>query len=473
MDLREQIRTTAMRAVQWRVALVCIVLAVVDGYEILVMAFVAPSLSVEWGLDNVTVGYLLSAGLIGMALGSVLLGPLADRIGRRKHILMCLALGAIGMALSGLATDVPTLMAGRAFSGLWLGAIVPSLNTIVSEYSSDRRRGTVMGVYGVGMPGGMVFGGLATGWLIEMWGWQGPFYFSAVVSAVMFIVTYLVLPESVEYLVERRPRNALRDYNKIARFFDSPAAAELPAPRGAADTRNPLRTVFTGTLLVRSILLWSSYALVVAALYFVNSWTPKMIADSTGNASDGRTVAILISAGGIVGSLVFAAFASRWNPRLVTVGLGVVALPIYFVFALVYDTSAGKVTAVLLGFVTISGMAALYAISPYVYPAASRGAAIGFMIGAGRGVSIAVPIAAGYLFAAGGTPALAFQISGVAMLGMGVLSWFLHRTYRGRTEDPEMVHLEDQNGSSNHGQPLLPLTTPISTQGAGTRETSG
>ena len=133
-----------MRGLQWGIALTCITLAILDGYEILVMALVAPTLAEQWGLSNVTLGYALSSGLVGMAVGAVFLGPLADRIGRRRHILLCLAMAAIGMALTGLATGVPTLLAARAFAGLWIGAIVPSLNCIVSEYSSDRRRGTVM-----------------------------------------------------------------------------------------------------------------------------------------------------------------------------------------------------------------------------------------------------------------------------------------------------------------------------------------
>lgn len=444
-----------MRGLQWGVALTCIILSIIDGYEILVMALVAPTLAKDWGLSDVTLGYALSSGLVGMALGAIVFGPLADRIGRRRHILVCLALAALGMALTGLADNVTTLMAARAFAGLWIGAIVPSLNCIVSEFSSDRRRGTVMGIYGVGLPAGMVSGGLVTGWLIGNWGWQGPFIFSAALSAVMFGVTYAVLPESVEYLVERRPRNALRDYNRIAARFGHEQADTLPDPRGRAEEKRPLRSVLTGTFLTRSLLLWVSYSLVIAAFYFANSWTPKMIADATGNAADGRSVAILISVGGIVGAVVFAILSTRWPPRLVTAALAAVGLPIYLAFASLYTTEWAKVTAVLVGMVTIGAIAAVYAISPYIYPAANRGAAVGFMIGFGRSVSIVVPIAAGYLLASGWTPELIYELSGIAMLAMGLLVFCLHRTYRGRTEDPELVIDEDEGRLTTPGKQRL------------------
>src|SRR5208337_1235373 len=129
-------------------------LTMIDGYEVLVMAFVAPHLARAWGIGPVGVGYLLSAGIFGMALGATFISPLADKIGRRRHIILCLALIAIGMALSAFATSVPMLIAFRAFAGLFIGAVISSLNIMVAEYSSDQRRGTVMGVYGIGLPMG-------------------------------------------------------------------------------------------------------------------------------------------------------------------------------------------------------------------------------------------------------------------------------------------------------------------------------
>lgn len=137
LNLRESIRTQPMRSPQILIVAICIVLAMLDGYEILVMGFVAPHLAKVWQIGDVGVGYLLSAGVFGTAAGSVFVSPLADRIGRRAHILGCLVLIALGMTLSAMAQSVMQLVICRAFAGVFIGAIVSSLNIIAAEYSSD------------------------------------------------------------------------------------------------------------------------------------------------------------------------------------------------------------------------------------------------------------------------------------------------------------------------------------------------
>jgi benzoate transport len=428
---------------QWGVAFLCFLMAIVDGYETLGMALVAPNIAADWGVDSVTMGFLLSSTVFGMAAGALFLAPIADRIGRRQFIISCMILAAVGNLLSGLAENVPFLIVARVFAGLFIGALVPILNTLVSEYSSDSQRATVMGIYGTGLPLGVVLGGSVTGWLVGNWGWEGPFYFSAILSFALGVLAFFALPESVEYLVQRRPAGALKSYNKIAAKFGHAPATELPAPHGHAANKQPLKTVFTGTLLKRTVLLWTGYSLVVAAFYFANSWTPTLITRATGNAADGRTASILMSVGGILGSLGFAAIAAKWNGRAVTAVLLLLGLPVYILFSFTYASGLSYVSAVLVGVVTIGGMQALYAISPYVYPAATRGTALGFMLGFGRGVSIIVPILMGYLFAAGWTPTFTYQAYGVVVLIAAILIYGLHRTYRGRTEDPDLVVDED------------------------------
>lgn len=443
MDLREAIRSWKMKPLQVGVVTLCIALAALDGYEVLVMALVAPTLAAAWGLDGVALGYLLSAGLFGMAAGAIFLSPISDRIGRRQHIIACLFLGALGMVLSGMATSVPALIAARAFAGLWIGAILPSINVIANEFSSDRRRGTVLGVYGVGLPLGGVLGGLITGWLIANWGWPGPFVFSGLLSAVLGIIAIIYMPESPEFLIERRPKGALEAYNRIARRLRYDLVEELPAPKDEASGSRGLKEVFSGTLMRRTLLLWGGFGLLTASFYFAFSWTTTMISNATGDPSVGRSSAILMMLGGIGGALVFAACSMKWKPRVVAVAMLVSGLPVYLVFAAFYKTSFVGLLAILVGLVTSGSIAAIYAISPHIYPAANRAAAVGFMMGFGRGVSIVVPILIGYLLKAAWTPEQVYQVFGVVMLLAGLCVLGLHRTYRGRTEDPELVHNED------------------------------
>ena len=111
MDIREAIRTRPMRPFQVGIVTICVVLAMIDGYEVVTMPFTMPHLAKAWKLTPVEIGYLLSAGIFGMALGAAVVSPLADLIGRRRHILLCLAMITVGMALSALAQSVTQLVA--------------------------------------------------------------------------------------------------------------------------------------------------------------------------------------------------------------------------------------------------------------------------------------------------------------------------------------------------------------------------
>lgn len=429
-DIRQAILTQPMRWFQIRVIIICVILAMIDGYEILVMAFVAPHLAKVWSLQPVQIGYLLSAGIFGMALGATFISPLADRWGRRRHILVCLALITVGMALSAAAQNVEQLVCLRAFAGLFIGAIMSSLNIIVSEYSSERRRGTAMGIYGIGLPAGVALGGAVTAVLIASFGWRSPFLFSALITGLTLLAVAFAVPESIEFLVEKRPAGALEQYNRIARKLGYPESTSLPTAAVLRETGKVWATLFGGVMLRRSVLLWLGYACMSAAFYFANTWTAKMIADVSGDPSLGGKTAILIAIGGVIGALIFAALSTVMRPRLATALIMFAGAVSYVLYANYFHTLTLALSlAVLVGICANGGMAAFYAISPSIYPVAARGTGVGLMIGFGRGVAILAPIFTGYLLKAGATPQFAYQLFGGVLLCSGILTVLLDRTY--------------------------------------------
>ncbi len=320
MDLRHAIATQPMKRFQIRLLVLCILLSFVDGFEILIAGYVAPFLAKPevWGLTNVQTGYFLSAGSIGLAAGGILISPFADVIGRRKHILGCLVLIVVGMSATALAPNLPVLLTARAFAGLWIGALLPSINILVSEYSSDARRGTVMGIYGIGLPAGSATGGFISTFLIDAWGWRAPLWFAAILTVVLLGVAFAWVPESIHYLVEKHPPNALTEYNDIARKMGYEQAQVLPAPHAAQSGEVNVGALFQGILRTRTLLLWAAFFCEYSAFYFANAWTPKLLSDATKDATLGVRAGVLVSVGGVIGALVFAWAASRWHPRLLT-----------------------------------------------------------------------------------------------------------------------------------------------------------
>lgn len=430
MDIRTAMRTQPMRWPQILVVMTCILLTMIDGYEIITMPFVVPHLAKAWALGSVEVGYLLSASVLGMALGAVFISPFADKIGRRPHILGCLGFITVGMLLSACAQTLVQLIVFRALAGLFIGGIVASINVLVSEFCSDRRKSTVMGLYGIGLPLGSALAGIAITNLVAIYGWRGPFVFGGALTLVMMAVVFRTLPESVEYLIEKRPRRALDQYNKIADRLGYPRAAALPSPTVQQRSHVALTAIFGPAMLCRTICLWIGYAGLSAAFYFANTWTAKMIADASGNAALGVQAGTMIMVGGVLGALVFAGLSLKIRPMLVTAMIllgGAVAFVLYA--WQIRHVEMALSLAVMVGLFTCGGIAAFYAISPLVYPAIARGTGVGLMIGFGRTIAVVAPIWTGYMLAIGWTPHRLYQFFGGVLVLAAVATLLLDRTY--------------------------------------------
>ncbi|WER50347.1 MFS transporter [Cupriavidus sp. WKF15] len=430
MDIREAVRTQPMRASQILIVAICILITMIDGYEIIVMPFVIPTLAKTWSLSPVEAGYLLSASVLGMALGAILVSPLADRIGRRTQILVCLGFITAGMLLSATSSTLAELIAYRTFAGLFIGGVIASINVLVSEFSSDKHRGVVMGLYGIGLPLGSALAGLIVTPLLASHGWRAPFIFGGMLTLLMMVLVFFVLPESVEYLVDKRPRRALEKYNAIAARLGFPQSQALPPASMQAVRNVALRAIFGGGMLRRTICLWIGYAGLTAAFYFANTWTTKIIADSSGNPAFGVRAGMMLMVGGVAAALLFAALSLRFRPVLVTAGVlfgGALSFALYA--TQIHNVSMALSLAVLVGLFVNGGIVAFYAISPSVYPAVARGTGVGLMIGFGRSIAVIVPIWTGYMLAHGWTPLHLYQFFGGVLAIAGVSIVVLDRTY--------------------------------------------
>jgi len=405
MDLLTDIRESPMSRFQVVGIAVALSLFFVDGIDVAVMSYVAPALSREWETSPVLLGYLLSAGLFGMAAGSFLLTPLADRIGRRKLTLASLTVATIGTALCVVAADVPQLVAFRVLTGIGVGGMMANLNVLVSEYASNRRRGAIIGLYSAGYPIGATLGGLAAALVIPTFGWHALFAVAALLSAVLLLISARLLPESLDYLLTRQPNNALERVNAIlARMHRQPITQlpDLPDTRGA---RSPWREVLTGSVGVRTVLLWIGYSLVLAAYYFATTWIPKIMAGTTGDDALGVRIGLVFNIGGIVGCLMFGALALRFRSLPILVGALTLAAVSFAAFGSTLGAPGVAATfAVFMGTVTACAVSGYYAISPGLYSPRSRSTGMGMAIGVGRVASILAPIVVGYLLGGGLTP---------------------------------------------------------------------
>ncbi|AZC30593.1 vannilate transporter VanK [Pseudomonas chlororaphis subsp. piscium] len=406
LDLKSRVDSGPMSSFQCLAIGICIVLNMIDGFDVLVMAFTAASVSAEWGLNGAQVGLLLSAGLFGMAAGSLFIAPWADRFGRRPLILFCLALSGLGMLLSALSQTPLQLALLRGLTGLGIGGILASSNVIASEYSSKRWRGLAVSLQSTGYALGATLGGLLAVWLLGHWGWRSVFLFGGAVTWLVIPLVLLWLPESLDFLLARRPGNALVRVNRLARRLEQPELEQLPPelPRQAG-APSGFGQLLAPAMRRTTLLIWLLFFLVMFGFYFVMSWTPKLLVAAGLSAQQGITGGVLLSVGGIFGAALIGGLASRWPlGRVLALFMLITAGLLVLFVGSASSIAAALGLGLLIGLFSNGCVAGLYALSPVVYDASVRATGVGWGIGIGRIGAILSPTVAGFLLDGGWQP---------------------------------------------------------------------
>ncbi len=400
-DIRARLREGPMTMMQAGVVTICTLLNMIDGFDVLAISFTAPLIAKEWNVDPATLGILLSAGLAGMAAGSLFLSPVADLVGRRAVVVLCTAIISIGMLASAATSSVWALSAFRLLTGIGVGGVLSSGNTLLSEYAPQRWRDLSISSMVVGYSGGAIVGGSVSAALITLFGWRSAFVFGGLCSTVL-LPAVLRLPESLDFILARNGKNALAQVNAVMRRLGCAPVEQLPEiPREEAATRTVFG-VFAPRFRVGTALICVSFFMLMLSFYFVLSWTPKNLVDLGFSVSEGIYASVLLNAGGIAGGLAFGLLARGAGARRVSAWL-LVAL---FVSVLAYGAlNHGLVplmsAATVSGFFLIGSMASLYSIVPQIFPARVRNTGTGLAIGFGRLGAVAGPWLGGVLIGAG------------------------------------------------------------------------
>lgn len=406
-NLREMLDHKSMNNYQWFVVSLCVFLYIVDGFDVMVMAFTAASVSKEWELNGSQLGGLLSAGLVGMALGSIFLTPWADKKGRRPLIIICLVISGIGMIFSSLAQSVLQLGFLRFITGLGVGGILASSNVLASEYASNRWRSLAVSLQSTGYAIGATIGGIIAVMLIAQFGWRSVFLTGGIITLIMAIITYFSLPESLDFLLVKQPKNALEQINILARKLDLPKISNLPTNEKVIENlKQGITKLFNNGLGFTTLCLWLCFFLVMFGYYFIMSWTPKILSSSGMTTEQGVTVGILLSAGGIIGTALVGLISAKIKVYYVqAVFLGLTTISILLLVNSVSTLTFALICGLCLGVVVNGCIAGLYAMSPTIYDADVRTTGVGFAIGFGRTGAILSPLVAGSFLDAG-IPAL-------------------------------------------------------------------
>jgi MFS family permease len=435
MRITDHIAREKMSGLQIRAVTVAIGLVVLDGYDVSLTSFAAPYIEKGFGVSKAQLGLVMSGALLGMLVGSIVVAPLADRIGRRKMGVISTVTIAIGMFIGPFATPETgtwPLVVSRIVTGIGVGSLVAVVGVILSEYTGKRVYALVMAVYAAAINIGGLLGSMIVGPMLGTRGWQFGWWVGFALSALAAVATWALLPESLAWLSEGRRVDALQRLNALLTKMRRPVLEALPeSDSTSVKAKGSLRTVFTGRTGLYTLLMIVGYVAYMLSFYFMTNWAPSSVASANHNPALAPQLVSAFSIGGILGNVLFGFLGNKLNVRLlapVFLTLATAALALFGIAGSGMPTAWW--TLFLASFFVCSGTAAFYAIVPGLYPTLARSTGFGVVIGIGRFGGIVAPIAGGAAFDAGMGMGTAFTVFALPMLVAGLCVLALHLVQR-------------------------------------------
>lgn len=403
-------------ALQRRVAALCAFIAVVDGFDTQIIAYMAPAISTEWGLARGAFGPVFAAGLLGLALGSMSGGAIADRWGRKRVIVLAsLFFGAFSLATAWVG-ELPQMILLRFLTGLGLGAAIPNLIAITAEYAPARNRTLIVTLMFSGFPLGSVAGGiLSSVWIPEL-GWRSLFVLGGLLPIGWAILMVKTLPESPTFLVvSGAPPRRL---GELLRRIDPRHHAKAYVLSDPPSHRSSVVALFQDHRSVMTLLLWVTFFMNLLVMYFFVNWLPTLLSMAGYALSRAIQASTAFNVGGIVGGVVLAAIIRRKG-----------AIPVLSITFVVTGVAIAGISRLenapllifpavfVVGFGVVGAQFCLNALAADLYPTASRSTGVGWALGVGRVGSVLGPLIGGILLGLAWKPNdLVFACLGPALL---------------------------------------------------------
>lgn len=376
------------------ILLLCIAAGMTEGYDTQAMALAAPIITRVWGLAPHQTGLLLSGSLIGVVLGSFLLSPLGDRIGRRPSVLMGLLCAGLATFCGGLAPDFWLLLATRFVAGLGLGLAFANVIALAMEMMPARGRSVAVVLVNCGYPLGAGLGGMIAAKLAPVHGFEVIFFVGGVATLIVVAISLFALPESPLFLV-RSPADRDRLHKLLGRLgaknIDPTADYAIHAHAG---DRSPVSALFAPERRLSTLLLWVINLANMAMTYFLVTWLPSIVVAKGATPQLAIMSISVFSLGGVLGGVTMALLLSRLGATIVLSTAYVLTIASTIVLC-TFETLAGSflLTLAIVGAVTGGSQFCLNAVVNQFYPSTMRATAAGYATGVGRFGAIIAPAA--------------------------------------------------------------------------------
>jgi len=440
VNVTELIDAARFAGVPARLTILAFLILITDGYDIQSIAFAAPALAAGWGVKGELLGPVLAASLIGMGLGSVVLGWLGDRIGRKTAFCLCIALLALGSLASAAAHSLDQLVVFRFATGLGLGGAAPLATSLSAEWTPVRWRSLGVSIALVGIPLGGMLGAAIAQRIIPAYGWRSVFLVGAVSPVVFLTLSLPWIPESAKFLASR-PGQGVRLARSLNRLIGERrfAGTEMfEVAEAEAGGRSSILSLLAEPYLATTLLLWVAFSCNTLALYGFVNWMPTVLSAAGLPLEAALRGSVWFNSGGMLGAIGGSLLISRFGSRSVGAAIACAGAIGAALLGLATSAHAAGFGSSLFALVVVAGaslngmQAFLYAVSAHSYPTRIRGTGVGAASAVARVGGVLSSAVGSAFFALGLAVAEFFYILAAVILVTAVSFYVLRSHIPGR-----------------------------------------
>jgi len=422
--IKYHIDTSKISFHQYVIIIICFLLNVIDGIDVSVISYTGPVIQSAMEMSDDNLGIIFSSGLIGMAVGALLLAPFADNIGRKKIIIISTMIITLGVFLTGFSTNLIHLIILRFFSGIGIGSMLATTTSIVSEYTPEKSKDFWISFVLAGYPVGAILSGYLSNIILINYSWELVYLIFGAFSLIFIPIVYLYMSESLVFLKRNHSTNSLikinkilvkLNYNKNYKFSDS------------QNTNHEISilNLFSKKYLNQTFKLWIAFFFSFGCLYFLLSWIPKLVSEYSTSLSLGISAGTVFNLGAFFGIVTQGYISSKFGLKKTILSFLVITSFIMSQIEFFLSSDLIFIGFAFLGFTIQGGFVGLYSIAARIYPGNFRTTGIGWGIGIGRLGAILAPYMAGIFISYGIGISANFMIFAITALISATITYFI------------------------------------------------
>ena len=376
-----------------------VLILILDGYDLAVVGAALPSIMKDMGVNAAKAGFMASSALFGMMFGAIFLGTLADKIGRKLMISICVLLFSVFTAAAGLTHDPITFSITRFIAGLGIGGVLPVVAAQMAEFAPVKIRARLVTLVFAGYSVGGVLVALSGKQLIESYGWPSVF-FAAILPIMLIPFIWKTMPESMPFLIKKKRDEELRKVVKrLAPSYPLQAHEQFMVPAEDKAHDAPVRHLFLGGRGFSTVVIWVAFFFGLFMVYALSSWLTKLMAMAGYSLGSALNFVLVFNVGAMIGAVLGGWLGDKFNIKYVLVAFYAVGAISLTLMGYTKSTELLFLMVFIVGASTLGTQLLAYAYAGEFYPVAIRSTGVGLASGIGRMGAILAPILIGGLVA--------------------------------------------------------------------------